>query len=144
MQRFVCSVLWLVFCLYLTSKNENSALESCIKAIPNSLVDIYSGMALQWNRKGNVTAHIFASGIQPHLLNGYGICIADELHWRSGTLLFAPLSTVFVVNSLPAGRKWISRRIRYYNNSTATEKVLQWNRNGNFPSSQRRKAPFRA
>ena len=60
-------------------------------------------------RKGNITAHIFASGIQPRLLNGYGICIADELHWRSGTLLFAPLSTVFVVNPLPARRKWISR-----------------------------------
>ena len=131
MQRLVCSVLWLVFCLYFTSKNENSAFESCIKAIPNSLMDIYSRMALQWNRKGNFTAHIFASGIQPHLRNGYGICIADELHWRSGTLLFAPLSTVFVVNSLPARRKWISRRIRYYN-STATEKVLQWNRNNNF------------
>ena len=75
-----------------------------MKAISNSLVDIYSGVALQWTRKGNITAHIFASGIQPRLLNGYGICIADELHWRSGTLLFAPLWTVFVVNYLPARR----------------------------------------
>ena len=79
---------------------------------------------LQWDRNGNFTAHIFALGIQPHLLNVYGLCIVDELQWRSKSSLFALLLTVFVVNSLPAQRKSISKRIRYYNNSTGTFRLL--------------------
>ena len=42
----------------------------------------YTGMALQWSRNGDFTAYIFSWRIQPHLLNRYEICIADEFENR--------------------------------------------------------------